>query len=78
MNLIWMHVAPEGWMQQRLNLKPARLPPPAPGPWACWEDLGRLGYLIWFSLLRNSFGECQQSSLQDYIETSIMLQYNKH
>ena len=31
-----------------------------------------------FSLLRNSFGERQQSSLQDYIETSIMLQYNKH
>lgn len=29
-----------------------------------------------FSLLRNSFGERQQSSLQDYIETSLMLQYN--
>ena len=29
-----------------------------------------------FSLLRNSFGERQNSSLQDYIEASIMLQYN--
>ena len=29
-----------------------------------------------FSLLRNSFGERQNSSLQDYIETSLMLQYN--
>lgn len=29
-----------------------------------------------FSLLRNSFGERQQSSLQDYIQTSLMLQYN--
>ena len=28
-------------------------------------------------LLRNSFGECQESSLQDYIEASLMLQYNK-
>ena len=31
-----------------------------------------------FSLLTNSFGERQQSSLQDYIEASMMLQYNKH
>ena len=30
-----------------------------------------------FSLLRNSFGERQHSSLQDYIEASLMLQYNK-
>ena len=29
-----------------------------------------------FSLLRNSFGERQNSALQDYIETSLMLQYN--
>ena len=29
-----------------------------------------------FSLLRNSFGERQNSSLQDYIEASLMLQYN--
>ena len=29
-----------------------------------------------FSLLRNSFGERQNVSLQDYIETSLMLQYN--
>jgi len=25
-----------------------------------------------------SFSEQQESSLQDYVETSIMLQYNKH
>ena len=31
-----------------------------------------------FSLLRNSFGERQNSALQDYIETSLMLQYNNH
>ena len=31
-----------------------------------------------FSLLANSFGDQQTSALQDYIETSIMLQYNKH
>ena len=30
-----------------------------------------------FSLLQNSFGERQHSSLQDYIEASLMLQYNK-
>ena len=30
-----------------------------------------------FSLLRNSFGEGQHLSLQDYIEASLMLQYNK-
>ena len=29
-----------------------------------------------FSLLRNSFGERQHSALQDYIEASLMLQYN--
>ena len=29
-----------------------------------------------FSLLTNSFGERQSSSLQDYIEASIMMQYN--
>ena len=31
-----------------------------------------------FSLLTNSFGQRQQTSLQDYIETSLMLQYNGH
>ena len=31
-----------------------------------------------FSLLKNSFGEQQDNSLQDYIECSMMLQYNKH
>ena len=31
-----------------------------------------------FSVLRNSFGERQNSALQDYIETSLMLQYNNH
>ena len=30
-----------------------------------------------FSHLSNSFTEQQMSSLEDYIETSIMLQYNK-
>ena len=29
-----------------------------------------------FSLLQNSFQEQQFSALEDYIETSIMLQYN--
>ena len=29
-----------------------------------------------FSLLNNSFGDSQYSSLQDYIEASLMLQYN--
>ena len=29
-----------------------------------------------FSLLRNSFGERQNSVLQDYIEASLMLRYN--
>ena len=31
-----------------------------------------------FSLLTSSFGEQQNSALQDYVESSIMLQYNKH
>ena len=31
-----------------------------------------------FSLLANSFGDQQTNALQDYIETSIMIQYNKH
>ena len=31
-----------------------------------------------FSLLKQSFGEQQTLSLQDYIEASLMLQYNKH
>ena len=30
-----------------------------------------------FSLLKASFGEQQDSSLQDYVQTSLMLQYNK-
>ena len=30
-----------------------------------------------FPLLKNSFGECQDSSLQDYIKTSLMLQNNQ-
>ena len=29
-----------------------------------------------FSLLKSSFSEQQESSLQDYIETSLVLQYN--
>ena len=31
-----------------------------------------------FSLLNSSFSQQQYSSLQDYIETSLMLQYNKY
>ena len=31
-----------------------------------------------FSLLKSSFSERQGQSLQDYLETSLMLQYNKH
>ena len=31
-----------------------------------------------FSLLNCSFGEQQDNSLQDYIESSLMLQFNKH
>ena len=31
-----------------------------------------------FSLLNAFFSDQQQSSLQDYVETSIMLQYNEH
>ena len=30
-----------------------------------------------FSLLKSSFGDQQDHSLKDYIETSLMLQYNK-
>ena len=30
-----------------------------------------------FALLQNSFTQRQSSSLEDYIETSIMLQYNR-
>jgi len=30
-----------------------------------------------FSLLKASFSDQQESSLEDYIETSVMLQYNK-
>ena len=30
-----------------------------------------------FSLLQNSFSQRQSTSLEDYIETSIMLQYNR-
>ena len=31
-----------------------------------------------FSLLNNSFNDQQDNSLEDYIECSIMLQFNKH
>ena len=30
-----------------------------------------------FSLLKNTFGDQQQTSLSDYIEASLMVQYNK-
>ena len=31
-----------------------------------------------FSILKSSFGPQQDSSLQDYVQSSLMLQYNKH
>ena len=31
-----------------------------------------------FSLLKSSFGDLQDSSLQDYVEASLMLQFNDH
>ena len=31
-----------------------------------------------FSLLKSSFGDQQETTLQDYIETSLMLQFNGH
>ena len=31
-----------------------------------------------FSLLNNTFGKRQNSSLEDYVESCIMLQYNNH
>ena len=31
-----------------------------------------------FSILQRSFSDSQQSSLEDYIECSLMMQYNKH
>ena len=31
-----------------------------------------------FSLLNNTFGKRQNSSLEDYVESGIMLQYNYH
>ena len=31
-----------------------------------------------FSILNTSFGNHQQNSLQDYLETSTMLRYNSH
>ena len=31
-----------------------------------------------FSILSNSFTDQQQHSLEDYVETSVMLQYNQH
>ena len=30
-----------------------------------------------FSMLNRSFGDQQQNSLEDYVEATIMLQYNK-
>ena len=41
----------------------------------CHQQIQHLRLL---SLLNSSFSEQQESSLQDYVETSIMLQYNKH
>ena len=53
----------------------------------CWAAAARKVLLVQpssaaservFSLLKASFNPQQQSSLQDYIETSLMLQYNGH
>ena len=52
----------------------------------CWSGAAKKVLLVQpssasaervFSLLNNSFSPQQQSSLQDYVETSIMLQYNE-
>ena len=52
----------------------------------CWARAARKVLLVQpssaaservFSLLNNSFGHQQNCALQDYIETSLMLQYNK-
>jgi len=42
---------------------------------SCHQQIQHLRLL---TLLNFSFSEQQESSLQDYVETSIMLQYNKH
>ena len=52
----------------------------------CWSAAARKVLLVQpssaaservFSLLKSSFGDQQDSTLQDYIEASLMLQYNK-
>ena len=52
-----------------------------------WSDAARLILLVQpssaaservFSILNSSFKHQQNHSLQDYVETSLMLQYNKH
>ena len=52
-----------------------------------WSSAARKGMLLQpssaaaervFSLLNNSFTDKQQNSLEDYVEASILLQYNKH
>ena len=42
---------------------------------ACHQQIQHLRLM---SLLNSSFSEQQEDSLQDYVETSIMLQYSKH
>lgn len=53
----------------------------------CWSAAARKALLVQpssaaservFSLLKSSFGDQQDSSLQDYIEASLILQYNKN
>ena len=53
----------------------------------CWAAAARKVFLVQpssaaservFSLLKSSFSSQQQNSLQDYIEVSLMLQYNSH
>ena len=57
------------------------------GALPCWADAAKKILLLQpssaaaervFSILKRSFGEQQDNSLQDYIESSIMLQFNKH
>ena len=53
----------------------------------CWSEAAEKVLLVQpssaaaervFSLLQNSFGSFQDAALADYIQASIMLQYNKH
>ncbi len=41
-----------------------------------WHSPLQLQLSMFFSLLKNSFGDQQLSSLEDYLESSLMLRYN--